>query len=153
MVAALKLAYFVVERAAEPLSARLEVAAANSDLFRRACGQLANWSNSLEHRKQQRRLARERTARGHTRVDGWEDADELQSEPKLSEEQATELGCQLMGEGFVISVGLALLLHQVGVTLCSCCLLITLHGVVIAAGSWYVPPIYCCHVLAGSTGA
>eukprot|EP00966_Prymnesium_polylepis_P030497 709799-Prymnesium_polylepis.1 len=111
MVGVLKLFYFVVERAAEPLSARLETTAAGSERFRRLCGTIANWSNSLEYEKQQRRLARERNRLGVVAAALVEDALEA-APPKLSEQEATELGCQLIGEGFVVGVGLALLLHQ-----------------------------------------
>ncbi|KAL1519086.1 hypothetical protein AB1Y20_003353 [Prymnesium parvum] len=100
----LKLAYFAVERAAEPLSERLEAAAARSESFRRACTRLANWANGIEYRKQQRRLARGRERCGLP-------AEEVAA-PQLSVEAATEAGCQLIGEGFVIAVGLALLMHQ-----------------------------------------
>lgn len=37
---------------------------------------------------------------------------DIEPAPQLSEQEATTLGCQLMGEAFVIGVGLALLVHQ-----------------------------------------
>ena len=46
-------------------------------------------------------------------TDGKEDESFDLLELSVVEKEATELGCQLMGEGFVISVGLALLWHQV----------------------------------------
>ena len=107
MVALLKLAYFIVERAAEPLSARLENAAARSDTFRGACSYLANLVNQAEYRKQQRRIARKQLS-----TDGWESLED-EVAPELTPEKATELGCQLMGEGFVLGIGILLLVHQV----------------------------------------
>ena len=67
-----KLAYFVVERAAEPLSQRLEQWARQNRPFKGLCVALARAYNSLEYKK---RLQL-----------GW--MDEL-----LSEDQAIESGC------------------------------------------------------------
>ena len=97
-----------MERAAEPLSARLETHAARSERFRMLCGRIANAYNNLDHNKQQRRAHRDSALhpQPHERI-------ELEPPPTLSEPDATALGCQLLGEGFVIGVGLALLIHQV----------------------------------------
>uniref|UniRef100_A0A7S3AH58 Uncharacterized protein n=1 Tax=Haptolina ericina TaxID=156174 RepID=A0A7S3AH58_9EUKA len=107
MVSFVKVAYFFVERAAEPLSARLETHAARSERFRMLCGRIANAYNNLDHNKQQRRAHRDSALhpQPHERI-------ELEPPPTLSEPDATALGCQLLGEGFVIGVGLALLIHQ-----------------------------------------
>ena len=112
-MAAVKLAYFFVERAAEPLFARLESYAARSERFRRACGGLANWYNTIEYRKAERHRARTISL---TAADGWE---EHESEPppppppQLSEQEATTLGCELLGECFVGGVALSILLAEV----------------------------------------
>ena len=95
-----------VERAAEPLSARLESAAAQSETFRHACGAIANWYNSYDHRKAERRRARTMPS-----ADGWEPAGPEAPTP-LSEGEATTLGCELLGECFVGGVALTVLLVQ-----------------------------------------
>ena len=70
-MAAVKLAYFFVERAAEPLSARLESYAARSERFRSACGGLANWYNTIEYRKGERHRARTiNTTAAHQQLHG-----------------------------------------------------------------------------------
>ena len=109
-----KLAYFAVERAAEPVSNRLEAAAAQSPSFRAACSRLATWQARLEYNKQVRRVSREQRAAEESGVHvepgrSSVPADELQPPPKLTEKEATQLGCELFGEAFVVSVGLALL--------------------------------------------
>ena len=76
------LVHFVVERAAEPLSQRLEQWARQNRPFKGLCVALARAYNSLEYKK---RLQL-----------GW--MDELLPEtpfeqPKLSEDQAIESGC------------------------------------------------------------
>lgn len=114
-MAALKLAYFVVERAAEPLSTRLETAAARSASFRTFCGHVANWQSGLEHGKARRRQARE-AALTDVGSDGYPDTEIDPSGvlpmPVLSEKEATQRGCALLGEAFVLSVALGVLLHQ-----------------------------------------
>ena len=112
-MAAVKLAYFFVERAAEPLSARLESYAARSERFRRACGGLANWYNTIEYRKAERHRARIISSMA---ADGWEghEAEPPPSPPpQLSEQEATTLGCELLGECFVGGVALSILLAEV----------------------------------------
>mmetsp|Transcript_2689 Transcript_2689/g.5249 ORF Transcript_2689/g.5249 Transcript_2689/m.5249 type:complete len:181 (+) Transcript_2689:90-632(+) len=107
-MSALKLVYFFVERAAEPLSARLESYAARSERFRSACGVLANWYNRVEYHKAERRRARAI----RTLADGWEGLEAEPPPPPLSEQEATTLGCELLGECFVGGVALAILLAQ-----------------------------------------
>ena len=102
-----KLVYFVVERAAEPLSARLESYAAQSERFRSACGLLANWYNNVEYRKAERHRIRAIS----THAQGWEGL-ETEPPPPLSEQEATTLGCELLGECFVGGVALSILLAQ-----------------------------------------
>ena len=113
-MAAVKLAYFFVERAAEPLSARLESYAARSKRFRGACGGLANWYNTIEYRKAERHRAR--NVGTTTAADGWEKLEAeppLPPPPQLSEQEATTLGCELLGECFVGGVALSILLAEV----------------------------------------
>lgn len=105
-MAVVKLAYFFVERAAEPLSARLESYAARSDRFRSACGGLANWYNTIEYRKAERHRAR-------TISTPAEAEPPLPPPPQLSEQEATTLGCELLGECFVGGVALSILLAEV----------------------------------------
>ena len=112
-MAAVKLAYFFVERAAEPLSARLESYAARSERFRSACGGLANWYNTIEYRKGERHRARTINT---TAADGWEGREAEPPPPpppQLSEQEATTLGCELLGECFVGGVALSILLAEV----------------------------------------
>lgn len=105
-MAVVKLAYFFVERAAEPLSARLESYAARSDRFRSACGGLANWYNTIEYRKAERHRAR-------TISTPAEAEPPPPPPPQLSEQEATTLGCELLGECFVGGVALSILLAEV----------------------------------------
>ena len=115
MALALKLTYFVLERAAEPISARLEGAAANSAVFRSACTRLAQAYNKIDYNKQLRRAALEqRLADLHPEPgrSQWVPMDDIEPPPVLSEKEATQRGCDLLGEAFVIAVGLSLLLHQ-----------------------------------------
>ena len=100
--------YFVVERAAEPLSNRLEGYAARSASFRQLCGYVANNFNRIEFNKQQRRQSRMAMLSG----DAWVEADELIEEPSLSEAEATKIGCELLGEGTVLLLAGGVLLHQ-----------------------------------------
>lgn len=119
MALALKLSYFMIERAAEPVSEILERQAVRSTAFRSACTRLARWYNRLEYNKSVRRLALQQKLAQHEDV--YPDpghshsiiADELEPPPVLSEKEATHKGAELLGEGFVISIGLILLLHQV----------------------------------------
>ena len=106
----LKLAYFLIERVAEPLSGHLERVAARSPRFRSMCGGIAQQYNALEFNKAERR--RRRDAAEGARADGWEGAGEAEPAPQLCETEATRLGCSLLGEGFVIMTGCALLVHQ-----------------------------------------
>lgn len=111
-----KLAIFAIERAAEPISERLERNAQRSPRFRHACHQLANWVQNLDYHRKQRRSNFMATA-------AWEDTpgrappsaaapEEIEPPEPLAEDEATQRGCEILGEGFVLSVGLALLLHQ-----------------------------------------
>jgi len=112
-MAAVKRAYFFVERAAEPLSARLESYAARSERFRSACGGLANWYNTIEYRKGERHRARTINT---TAADGWEGREPEPPPPpppQLSEQEATTLGCELLGQCFVGGVALSILLAEV----------------------------------------
>lgn len=110
-----KLAYFAVERAAEPVSNRLEAAAAQSPSFRAACSRIAKWQARLEYDKVLRRVSREQRLADESGLHvepgrgNWVPADELQPPPELTEKEATQRGCELLGEAFVLSVGLALL--------------------------------------------
>ena len=85
---ALKLMSFVVERAAEPLGARLEGVAAKSPHFGAMCVGLANWYSTFEFRKQERRRARG--------SDGLPDVESMDAPKPLSKREATELGCGVM---------------------------------------------------------
>ena len=120
MALALKLTYFAIERMAEPVSEVLERQAANSPRFRSACMRLATWHSQIDYRRSVRRLAQEQRlselgpsdlhpdpGRAH-----WIPADDLEPPPELTEKEATQRGAELLGEGFVLSIGLALLLHQ-----------------------------------------
>ena len=124
----LKLAYFAIERLAEPISQRLETYAAQSPSFRAACWSIATWSSRLEHNKKVRRSlwlqakqarllddASREDAPGHMPQVSLADLDDdlNPAPPELDEKEATQQGCELLGEGFVLGVGLALLLHQV----------------------------------------
>ena len=119
MAVLLRLSYFVVERAAEPLSQRLEQAAASSARFRSFCVTCANWYNDIDYHRSVRRVAHEQrmAARADlgTPTPGrgqWVPVDDLPDRPLLTEREAVQQGTELLGEAFVLSVGLALLLHQ-----------------------------------------
>jgi uncharacterized protein YigA (DUF484 family) len=118
MALPLKVAYFVVERAAEPLSLRIEQAAESSPRFRDLCSKIATWVHTIDERKQQRRVAhQQRLAEQHGlhAVPGRASAmpaDEFEVPEPLSEKEAVEKGADLLGEGVVISIGFAILLHQ-----------------------------------------
>ncbi len=100
--------YFFVDRVAEPLSNRLVKVAKGSPGFRAVCTGLANWHNSAEHNAAQRRSAARRDE-----TDGPEpEGAQATAAPKLSEREATELGCDLLGEGIVWTIGLAVLYHE-----------------------------------------
>lgn len=126
----LKIAYFAIERLAEPISQRLERYAAQSPKFRQACWKIASWNRNLEHAKKVRRnvwlqaeharLLDDSSREGLSDSPGHMpkvsladlDLDMDPAPPALDEKEATQQGCELLGEGFVLSVGLALLLHQ-----------------------------------------
>jgi hypothetical protein len=113
-MAALKLMYVLVERVAEPLSARLERHAARNPAFRQMCGSLASFYNSLAVQKNARR--RERLDGGPERMTaggGYKRKPAEPPPPPLSEEEATRLGCDLLGEGFCLGVAIAVVTHQV----------------------------------------
>lgn len=118
MALSLKLVYFFVERAAEPVSQRLENAAQASPAFRAVCRRVATSFEHIEHQKAIRRLAFEqRAAELHGvhaepgRAQGIP-ADEIESPPTLTESEAVQKGAELLGEFFVLGVGLGLLIHQ-----------------------------------------
>lgn len=100
-----KVAYFVVERAAEPLSNRLEAAAANSPRFRSLCARLARAYNSLDANKEERR--RERRERLWADDEAKAERRPVAAAPVLSEREAIESGCELLGQSFVLGVGRA----------------------------------------------
>ena len=118
MALALKMTYFAIERMAEPVSEVLEQHAARSPQFRAACKRLATWHSRLDYQRQLRRLAQEQKRAETTGLcpepgrGQWVPADDLEPPPELTEREATQRGAELLGEGFVISVGLALLYHQ-----------------------------------------
>ena len=100
---------------AEPFSSVLERSAARSPTFRAACTRLATWQSRLEYNRSLRRLAHDQSlaelhpdpGRAH-----WVPSDDLTPPPELSEREATQRGAEMLGEAFVVSVGLALLYHQ-----------------------------------------
>jgi hypothetical protein len=115
-----KLMTFVIERAAEPVSNRLEESASRSPTFRRTCHRLANWYQAIDYRRQMRRAAFETQQAGGD----WDDdfspgkatgvpPEYLEPPPPLEEADATQKGCEILGEGIVLSIGFALLAHQV----------------------------------------
>lgn len=110
--------YFAIERAAEPISQRLENYASSSPRFRGACRQVAEWQSKLAYNKDLRRIAHEQRLANEQGQDarpgsgGWTPIDDVEPPPQLSEREATTQGCELLGEGFVICVGLGLLVHQ-----------------------------------------
>ena len=117
MALSLKLVYFFVERAAEPVSQRLENAAQASPAFRAVCRRVATSFEHIEHQKAIRRLAFEqRAAELHGvhaepgRAQGIP-ADEIESPPTLTESEAVQKGAELLGEFFVLGVD-RLLIHQ-----------------------------------------
>lgn len=117
MVGVVKLGYFVVERLAEPVSARLEQYASRSAAFRAGCLRFASWQHQLEYSKALRRHAREARASASAALlsDRLPDAAaaDLPALPEpLSEKEATQQACEVLGEGFLWSVGLGLLLHE-----------------------------------------
>lgn len=123
MALMLKITYFVLERAAEPISERLERAAAKSTRFRHLCKRIANTYANVDYYKQLRRVAHEQRMAeeyinlhpepGRAHWTPSDDALDVEPPPVLTEKEATQRGCELLGEGFVLSVGIALLLHQV----------------------------------------
>ena len=115
----LKLAYFVIERVAEPISERLESVAANSRSFRRICVQTARWQSKLDYDKRSRRHAfdvaryeKEPYCHGSASDDGPPIIPDLEPMEELTESGATKQGAELLGEAFVWSVGLGVLAHQ-----------------------------------------
>jgi hypothetical protein len=94
--AVFKLGYFVLERVAEPLSRSVESVAARSPAFRRGCVWLANYFESSEAARRNRFLV------GKHR----------QAVPVLTEEAAVAKGSELVGEGMLWGVGIAVVLHQ-----------------------------------------
>ena len=115
MALALKIGYFIIERAAEPVSNVIEQYAAQSPRFTAACVRVANFQARQEYNRDVRRLAQEQRVseispepgRGH-----WVPADDLMPPPELSEREATQKGAEVLGEAIVLSVGLGLLLFQ-----------------------------------------
>lgn len=115
-----RLLYFAIERAAEPVSNRLETAAASSPLFQSVCKSIAQAVANVEHNKNMRRIIhdqkmanmQEDATLGKPGSSAWQPADDLEPPPMLDEREATQRGCELLGEGFVLFVGLSLLLHQ-----------------------------------------
>ena len=59
MSLALKLTYYLIERAAEPVSNVIEHYAAQSPSFRATCTKLANWQARQAYNRDVRRLAQE----------------------------------------------------------------------------------------------
>ena len=116
-----KLLYFVIERAAEPVSNRLETFAASSPRFRSFCLYVARWQADLDYHKSLRRIAhlqRLADGQGQHPIPGssaWTPVDDLAAadpRPELSEREATAKGSEILGEFIVLSVGLGLLVHQ-----------------------------------------
>ena len=118
MALTIKMAYFFLERAAEPISERLENAAMRSPTFKRLCAGFAKGLQTFEHNKTLRRYAREqKMAELHgVHADPGRaqsiPADMLEPPEELSEEQAVKQGAEMLGEMFVVGVGLTLLIHQ-----------------------------------------
>ena len=122
MALALKLSYFVIEKAAEPVSELLERSAARSPTFRSACMRLAKWHSGIDYRKEVRRLGYAQKLSeqsdnhadpGHHHQVPADDISTLEPPPELTEKEATTRGAEILGEAFVISIGLGLLLRQV----------------------------------------
>jgi hypothetical protein len=110
MVLVVKVAHFFIERLAEPISHRLETYAAGRATFRSACFQLATWHSRMEYEKLARRQAWEQSRQTSMAARARR---EESPPPELDEKEATQLGCELLGEGFVWGVGLALLAHDI----------------------------------------
>ena len=103
MALAGKLFYFVIERAAEPVSNILErQAASKSPIFRSACMRLARWQSRFEYNREVRRVVKMQKDAGIEPEPGhahWVPTDDIEPPPELSEEEATQKGAELLGEG------------------------------------------------------
>lgn len=105
-----KLGYFVVERATEPLSGRFQQYAARSPAFRASCFRFATFLHEIEYNKALRQHRRHEEEAVNS---SGSPPKELPALPEpLSERNATKAACDVLGEGFVWGVGLALLLHE-----------------------------------------
>ena len=101
-----RLLYFAIERAAEPVSNRLETAAASSPLFQSVCKSIAQAVANVEHNKHMRRIIhdqkmanmQEDATLGKPGSSAWQPADDLEPPPMLDEREATQRGCELLGE-------------------------------------------------------
>ena len=116
MALAGKLFYFVIERAAEPVSNILErQAASKSPIFRSACMRLARWQSRFEYNREVRRVVKMQKDAGIEPEPGhahWVPTDDIEPPPELSEEEATQKGAELLGEAFVIFIALGMLYAQ-----------------------------------------
>jgi predicted neutral ceramidase superfamily lipid hydrolase len=91
-----KVAYFVVDKIAEPVAEALSRIAARSPAFQTACRRVARAVSavSVEHVFDRAGVAVRRRA------------------PSLTDEQAAKLGTEILAEGLVWSLGLLVLGHQ-----------------------------------------
>ena len=112
MVGVLRLFGFVVDRLAEPLSARFETMAADSPAFRGVCSRVALWHHSLEYEKATRKLERDSDGQFVLECDIDGQPLELNLPEPMSEKEATSAACELLGEGLVWTVGLAVFFHS-----------------------------------------
>ena len=82
-----------------------------------ACTKLATWQSRLEYNRSLRRLAHDQSLAEELQPDPgrahWVPSDDhLTPPPELSEREATQRGSAILGEAFVVTVGVALLYHQ-----------------------------------------
>ena len=90
-----KVVFFAIEQLAEPISNQIERVASQSPSFRRGCIRVAQ----RLHRENVRRWA----------LLGRDEAQQLKT---LDAEKAVTMGCEVLGEGIVWSVGLGVLAYQ-----------------------------------------
>jgi hypothetical protein len=94
----LKLTYFAVERAAEPVSNIIERQAMNSPSFRATCKRLAKWHSRIEYNKELRRIqAQQQMSELHPDPGhgNWVPSDDVQPPADLDEKDATRRGAEV----------------------------------------------------------
>ena len=95
-MATTKLLFFVVDKLAEPFASAIERVCVQSPPFRRVCVATARGYNILSQK----------------RVSIFAEPTQEKLFVRLTEDQATRLGAELLGEGIVWSLGLATLAYQ-----------------------------------------